>query len=59
MTIFSLSSVLSSLVKKEFILNPEEILGFDKDFKGLLTGCDFCSDSTTLVSTFTSSTFFS
>ena len=59
MTVFSLSSVFSSLVKKEFILNPEEILGLDRGLEAFATGCEVCSGSTTLVWAFISSIFFS
>lgn len=43
-TAFSASSVdFSSLFKKELMLNPDEILGFDKGFEALATGCEGCS----------------
>lgn len=31
------------------MLNPEEIFGFDKGFKGLVTGCEICSGSVVLA----------
>jgi hypothetical protein len=31
------------------MLNPEEILGFDKGFEDLATGCEGCSGSVTFA----------
>ena len=41
--------MISEPVEKELKQNLKEIFGFDKGFKGLVTGCEVCSGSVVLT----------